>query len=401
MPRKATASKEKAYDVGADGPDSAMVSRARTELERGKALFDKDDIKAAAPVLEDALALMTKARAGPGDRIEVLVSISNAYIDSGNLERGEALALEAMGLIGKPGIPVVLKGKATHMMGQTMMRKGDPAAALKHLERAFALFETAGNREWMAHTSRAIGNSYVLMSLYSKAIVYYNRSIKLYQEAGREREVWYVRNNIALSMGLQGNYSDAIKELEVVLVNVTRLEDRNMVAMCHSNMGFFHQHLGQFDRALQHYEEGLRIARAEGNIRVDSSAIIGMVDVAVGKGDIDGALRMINENFKALMATKSNELMGQALKSRGTVYRERGELKKAEDDFALAERMLVTGNDRVTLAELYIEWARTMAKANEKGRARGLFDRAGAIYRELTLPLLQKELEKAMKDCGL
>jgi len=399
MPEKRTENKQKAVD--GPRPDPVLASRARQALERGKALLEKDELKAAAPVLEEAHAVMTKANACLADRLDSTVSLSNINIQLGTFDRGEALAFEALDLIKGPDVPVILKGQANHIYGLALLRKGDLALSLKHLERALTLFEAGKTKEWVAHTCRHIGNAYSQRSLYGKAIVYYNRSMRIYQELAREREVWYVRHNIAMANGALGNFKEAINEMELVLENVTRMDDLDMQAMCHTNMGNFHIDLREFDKALQHYYEGERIARSIGNRWTDAYNTIGMVTALVEKGDLEGAQKVMDERFRSLMASKANDIMGSALRARGSLFRERGELKKAEDDFMLAERLLAQEHIQLSLIEVYREWGRTAAKAKDQRRARELFGKARAILTELKLPLIEKELDKVMKGCGL
>jgi len=399
MPDNKIKTKGKAPD--GPRPDAVLLPRARQALERGKALLEKDDLKAAAPVLEEAHALMTNADAGLADRLDSLVSLSSVKIQLGVFDKGEALALEAIELIKGPDVPVTLKGQANYIYGLALLRKGELTLSLKHLERALTLFETGKNKEWLAHTCRHIGNAYSQRSQYSKAIVYYNRSLRIYQELGREREVWYVRHNIAMANGTLGNFRDAITEMALVLENVKRLDDQDMLAMCHTNMGNVHIELREFDRALQHYDEGGRIARNIGNRWTDAYNTIGMVTALVEKGDLDRAQKVMDENFKSLMASKANDVMGSILRARGSLLRERGNLKKAEDDFALAERLLAQDKIQLSLVEVYREWAKTAAKAKDVRRARELFGKARAILTELKFPLLEKELDRVMKECGL
>jgi tetratricopeptide (TPR) repeat protein len=382
-------------------PDPPLVAKARRALEGGRALIDKDDLKAAVPLLEEALSLMARPTTRPLDRLEVLVNLSYVFSQTGNLNRGESLALEALELMKGPDVPVLLKGQANYVRGFVLLSKGDFSAALTHIERALSLFQTAGNKEWMAHNCRLMGNAYSLNSQYGKAIVYYKRAIKLYQEVGRDREMWFVRHNMALSLGSQGNYTDAIKEMEVVLVNVARLDDRRLMASCHSNLGIFHLHVGQFDKAFQHFNDGARLARDMGDHWTETYSILGKIEVLLGRGDVDGAQRLMEEHYKSFMASKSTDIMGQTLRVKGIINRTRGGLKKAEDNLALAVRLLAEDPNQVALSEVYIEWGRTAAMATDRKKARQLFGKARAIYKNLKLPLREKNVERVMRECGL
>lgn len=378
-------------------PDPLLLPMARVMFSKGKALMQKDNYKEALGTIEGAMELMERARAGPEDMVPLLVVRSRLYLFMGELDKSEAFALRSMEMITRPGIKAFLKGEATGMYGLALLARGDLVKCLENLERALSLYETAKDKDGIATSTRLIGNVYLMRSQYGKALAYYKRSLKLCEELHNVKEVGGTLNNIALAKGLQGLHSDAIKDFNKMLEVFTDETHQRLRASVHTNIGYFNCLLGKWDEALKHYDESVAISKRVGYGRVDGYNIVGRAEVLVGRGDVRGAEKTINECYKAVMGSKNEDVMGRLMRVRGVIHREKREMEKAEEDFSMAERFLGVGGHEVFLAQNYIEWARARLLKGDGAGAKALFDKARKIYRDLNLSILERALDEIIK----
>jgi len=382
-------------------PSPEQMTMARQKAGVGKGLKNDGKYKEARAELEGALEMMEQAGASPEERVPVLLDLSHANLRLGNIDRCMALAEEAMRSIALPGLPIGLKGEMTMQYGIALTSKGDLVEGLKNLERALALFETAGDKVGVAKACRNIGNVYAGRSVFGKALAYYSRALKLHDELGMMRDRWYTLYNVALVKRDQALYSDSFSDFEEMLRYFKGTDDLFMMSRSLANMGVLRLAMGKYDEALRYIDDSSRINKELGEQWVEAMNIVNKAEVLLAMGDVKGARTVISDSTEAIMGTGSEEAKGLALRVRGMVLREEGQFDKAEEDFALGELVFEGRGFGVDLARLYIEWALTALAAKKRGKAVALFGKARAIYRRLSLPIKERELDTIIHAHGL
>jgi len=383
-----------------DGPDWAQIDEVRKRLETARSLKLKNEFKTAIKLLEETVDHAQWMSAGPRDKLEVYVELAKVHAILREAEKSHVYAKKALDLVSSPGLDAYHKGMANAIYGWALHASGDKTGALKYLEKALSLFETAKDKDGIAWVCRGIGNNYLYKGYFSKAIVYYSRALRLNCDTGNEEDTDIVINTMALAKGLQGLYPEAIKDLEGLVARCTKRNNPRIVAVAHSNIAYFYQLMGDWDKALSHYEISSRIKRGFGAPGGDSHNIFGKAEVLVRTGDLNGAERLLEESFGEMMATGSDDIMSRAVRVRGILRSERGDLKKAEEDFANAEGIMLKGGQETILALNYIDWAVNRLRAKDAGGAKELFAKARQIYRSLKLSYLEKELDAIMARYG-
>jgi len=384
-----------------DVPALQEKGEAVGHLMRGKALFEESRFKEALIQFKKATEHLDGPGADPRLMVDALVHISRTRTELGELDKAEAEALRAMELVRRPGMTADLKGMANYVLALALLRRGELDRFLKTMERAASLLETAKDWRVLGDAYRNIGNYYLLKSVYGKALAYYNKALGIFRDHGIEKSVHLTINNLAMVKGLQGNRDEAIKDLGLVLEWSRRVGDIRSEYVSLTNIGYFTLLAGRWGEAIGHIDAALGFRERIPIVRLFAYNMIYKSEALLGLRDIDGADAIMSKHFRSFMATKSGDIMGQALRVRGMVFRERGELKKSEDDFALGEGKLKEGGHEVDRASLYIEWAKTALKMGDERKARELFGRAREIFGRLKLSVLQGELENETRRCGL
>ena len=377
--------------------DAGGIARARELVKQGIDLMEHDGYKEAAASLDKAISLLEGGKAGPEELIRTYVAVSRLNLFTRNLDKCEAFALKAVDQMKKQGVGPSAKGEAMNAYGAALAWKGERTSALANLERALSFFEAAKDEWGVARACRNIGTVHLFRSLFAKSLAYYNRASKIFEELRKEEEMWSILVNIALSKGLQGLYSDAIKDYERIVVHCNKEGRGRLVATSHTNMGYFYQKMGELDKAMEHYEESSRLYGTMEVKGPDFFNIIGKADVLIAKGDMEAADKLLRNHIEALMASSSDDIIGRVQRTSGLISIARGDLKRAEEHFAKAEERLSAAVNEVVRAQVYIDWASARLRAGNGKGATQMFDKAREIFSRLRLPLLERELDIVIK----
>jgi tetratricopeptide (TPR) repeat protein len=377
------------------------VQRARIKRDIANVLSSQGKLREAREVLNEAVAILRKTKAEPDDLIMGLVDLAKVTWRIGELDKGEELAREALKLVTPLGVKGITKGYASWIFGTVRHVKGDHEEAATYLDRALALFESAGHPEGIALTCHNIANLYMQRCQFGKALAYYNRSVKINEELGKKQDVMGSMVNMAISKREQGLYFDALKIFNTTADYFKPRRDVRTVAIITTNTGHTYLSMRRWDDALTKYDESSTLCEMMGERWIESYNTFARSEAFLGKGELHKAEDNMKLNFDGLVSCGSEEIKGRTLRVRGMIFRERGEPAKAEKDFALAEKTLTAGSFETYLALLYVDWAKSALLDKDRGRAKKLFRSARDIYVRLKLPLLERGLNNTMKQYGL
>lgn len=381
--------------------DGRCARELLADISKAKELVAASKPKEAIAILEPLLGSCGVGAEMNGPRALMLAYIASAYQLLGNIEKSLAHSKSALELSGRTGVDQVTKGEVYYVHGTSLRIKGDQKECLVYLTRALALFEACHDNEAIGRTCRAIGSALLNSGLYAKSLAYLMRSLKIYEEMGDRNSLNGTLNNIALSKGFQGMNEEALKDYDRLLeLGVDAQDDRQVATVC-VNIGHFNNRLQRWDTALEHYKKAETVALRVGDRRLSGFIAFGKAEALAGKGQLEEAARTIDASFKDTTATKSDEAMAWTLRARGIISRERGDLRRAQDDFALAEKVLGGGAFDYLVTRIYIEWGKTLVKAGDMNGAKAMFEKARKIYKRNRLALLEKELDMTIKGLGI
>lgn len=399
MPGKLVAIEERKAPKGPG--DGHRGTEVLAKIGKAKELIDASKPMDALAMLEPLLKELE-----PLDDMKGLRALTRAYLATahqllGNIDKSLACTKSALELSGGTGVDPLIKGEVHLAHGVALRIKGDQNESVVFLARALALFEACHDKEAVARTCRAIGSAYLNLGLYVKGLAYLNRSLKFYEDIGDRSAMNASLNNIALSKGFQGMTEEALKDYEKLLSLGEAAGDDRQLATVSVNLGHFNNRLQRWDIALAHYERAEAAVSRLSDKRLGAFIAFGRAEALAGKGMLDEADRVIDASFDEIAATKSDEAMAWTLRARGIVARERGDLGRAQDDFALAEKFLSKGAFAYIITRVYIDWGKTLFKAGDIKGARALFEKARDVFKRNKLPLLEKELDETVADCRL
>lgn len=166
-----------------------------------------------------------------------------------------------------------------------------------------------------------------MCAISKKSRQYAEQALFLAQEIGFREEELLAYSNLGVTCTISGDYDRALEHFldSLKLAEKIKLKD---ISGIYNNVGGVLVELGEFEQALQYFEKALRFSRPE-NKAVRAHTLGNMGEVIRKTGDFDRAIQLLEES-KALYEEIGNvhDLAG-VYYSMGNIYLEWGESEKA------------------------------------------------------------------------
>ena len=221
----------------------------------------------------------------------------------GAYEDAETELRQALDLLG--GARIAEAGQAELWLGRTAERRGDKDLAMEHYRRANEVLQEAQDRDELD----------LAEAQYSAGMVHYWRAHK--QPARMKEHMEAARGAFLACIETRRGRGD-----EVGMRNVL-----NMLATTYAVEG-------DLDRALQHYEESLRIGERVGDLWGTTKPLINMGRIHLMKGDGDRALATYLRALKILLKIGDQHGLASVYRNAADVYLARGDYANAIDYYA-------------------------------------------------------------------
>jgi eukaryotic-like serine/threonine-protein kinase len=288
--------------------DTRMDLRVRLDLkiQLGSVLRGQSELRRSIEVLRDAASLGARAF-GASDPLVVRaqLELGEALIAAGDYEAAAAL-VHSMG----PASPGDADGpvKFALLAATVASRRGDPAEAFRHLDAAVAHCADACSPRLRLDVLNAQGEVYGTFDRNALALASFEKAAALTEDI---YGVVHVEHAAALD-GLgrayrrMGRAEDARRVAQAVLdiddrVGIPKLDWRRATHL--HRLATAHHDLGQFDRALELFEQAIAISKAISDD--DQSLAIDLRNVAIAYyklGQFEPAIRHMNDALARLTA---------------------------------------------------------------------------------------------------
>jgi CHAT domain-containing protein/lipopolysaccharide biosynthesis regulator YciM len=362
------------------GEAEALNELAETSVMQGE--FER-----AVEFVERARALDPRA-VGPIRLAEILFIAGSVHFYRGDYERAMGLyrrSLEAYERGGnKAQVSSTLSG-----IGAIHYLKGEYAVATEIHRRSLKLAEESGDLTAIAFAKFSLGADYRMQGDYATALRYYEQSLSLNEQLadeearrggvtrspGREaRENATVLRHIGTTHLLQGNYPLALRYFERVLRLDEEARDELGLAYSLGYMGGAYRAQGRYDEALDHLERSLRLfekMEVRDGVARTLATLGGVYQL---RGDSERALAYFRRSLELRERMDAKEGVAVSLLGVATAHASRGEyapaLEVAERAAALARRI---GSPHVLWGALLVA-GRAHFALGHVGEARRAFD---------------------------
>lgn len=132
----------------------------------------------------------------------------------------------------------------------------------------------------------------------SKALEFFNRSLKISEEIGDRSGIATSLNAIGAVYSNKGNIPMALEYYGRALKIQEEMHDQNGTAISLINIGFIYQNQGEINKALLYYMKGLKIQEEIGNKYGMARALNNIAFIYQNQGEISKALAYYNKGLK-------------------------------------------------------------------------------------------------------
>ncbi|MBT6515684.1 MAG: tetratricopeptide repeat protein [Crocinitomicaceae bacterium] len=226
------------------------------------------------------------------------------------------------------------KSDALNSFGIWYKRLGDYAKAINYFTKSLKIYEEIGFKNGIADIFNNIGGIYSNRGDYAKAIDYYKKSLKIYEEIGVGK-IEVAIMNIGRCFADQGEYAKAVNYYTKSLNIAKEIGDKNSIAFNLYSIGEIHSYQGEYAKAIDYFTKCLKIKEEVGGKMGIAYALNSIGDSFYNQGDyakaIDNSSRSlaIAQELGVAIATK------EAASSLWKVNKKLGKYKKALEMYEL------------------------------------------------------------------
>jgi CHAT domain-containing protein/Tfp pilus assembly protein PilF len=313
---------------------------------------------------------------------------------------------------------------------------GEYQKALISLREALPLWSGDGH----AYTLHMIGGVYARLGEAQKAIDYHSQAAAMWRGMEKEPQLTEAERNLIarhadgqlVNIGAvyasTGQWKQALENYENALLPARKNKLLSIdAARILSKMGYANLALGNFQKALDNFDESLPVLQRESDRVNEAATMRGIGEVHAAWSEPQKALEYFDHALSLERSTADQPGEAATLFSTARVHRDMEELKQARVEIELALNLIETTRSKVTSPELrasylaskqdyyefYVDllmrlearhpnegYAALALRANERSRARSLLDvfgEAGSDIRQGVDPVLL-ERERAIRQ---
>ena len=175
-------------------------------------------------------------------------------------------------------------------LGNAYLSLGEYDKAIEYYEKGLEISHAIGDKSGIASKNGNLGNAYLSLGEYDKAIEYYEKGLEISHAIGDKSGIASKNGNLGNAYLSLGEYDKAIEYCEKGLEISHAIGDKSGIASNNGNLGNAYLSLGEYDKAIEYCKKGLEISHAIG----DKSGI------ASNNGNLGNAHRCIGEYKVAL-----------------------------------------------------------------------------------------------------
>ena len=221
------------------------------------------------------------------------------------------------------------KINAYYLMGISNYLKSDYTKALDYYQRSLKIQEEIGDKKASASTINNIGIIYKQQGDYPKALEYYQRSLKINEEIGDKKGSALTINNIGIIYKQQGDFPKALEYYQRSLKINEEIGDKKGIAYAIGNIGFVCKIQGNYPKALEYCKKALTISQEIGDKKASASNIHNIGLIYHDQGDFPKALEYYQRSLKMEEEIGDKKGIASTINNIGIIYKQQGDYPKA------------------------------------------------------------------------
>jgi adenylate cyclase len=223
--------------------------------------------------------------------------------------------------------------KAIHKIAREGYLNFKPDSAFYYAQLHYDFAKTKGLKKQMADALIIQGYSYQIRSDYPKALDYFQRSLKIYEEISDKKAIANSLVNIGQIYISQDEYSIAMDYFQRSLAKYEEISDKKGVVTTLTNIGYIYDNQGYISKALSYFRRGIKVYEEIS----DEEGIAGVLGdigyIYMRDGNYSKALEYFHRSLKLYEESNSKYFMSSILIGIGSVYMDQENYLKALEYF--------------------------------------------------------------------
>ena len=199
------------------------------------------------------------------------------------------------------------KVKCLNNLGVAYRKLNLEKEAFKVYFEALDLSERLKNKRSIAIALHGIGNVFIDIEEYTKALHYFKKGYKLELERGNEKGQEYSLSNIGEVLLYKTEYDSAYVYLSKALELTKKYKRKESEAIQYNLLGLLFQKKGDFNKSTAYYKEAIPLFTKENNIRYLSNTLINVGKNQLNSGNFKDAEDNIKVGLSSAKMIKSKE----------------------------------------------------------------------------------------------
>jgi tetratricopeptide (TPR) repeat protein/CHAT domain-containing protein len=229
-----------------------------------------------------------------------------------------------------------------------------------------------------------LGNLVFIRDEHEKALEYYNRSLKIYEELGSRRFMAYPLAQIGSIHYKRREYDKAMENYEQALGVSEEFRDYSSVCATLHQIGMIHEERHEFEKAEEYYSRSMKIA-GQTNDRANFATSLRQAGVLMHKSGFDNgkALDFYHQSLEIFEELNDRAGIATTLTMIGDVYLEMSQYEKASEYYFHSLRIREELGSRLDIAALLQQIATIHDKQGAHEKALEYSERSLNIREEL------------------
>jgi len=194
-------------------------------------------------------------------------------------------------------------------------------------------FKNSDDQEKAVFYLNKAGDKAQSLYAFKNAINYYRDSIKILELTELEKEqltqLSEIYNKLAFSQSIIGERKEAEINLTKALEYCRKIRDKDSESLILMSMGNLYGDMGQWDKAIEYFQDSLLISEEINNLRRKASILKGIGLACLFKGDTSTGYSYLKESINICKEIKALDVYAMALNNIGIYYDMLGRWKKA------------------------------------------------------------------------
>lgn len=231
------------------------------------------------------------------------------------------------------------------------------------------LLEKVKDKEEKSDILREVGIIFSYLGEFDKALEYYKKALKLYEELGRKERIANQLGNIGIVFNIKGELDKALEYFEKALKLFEESGGKEGIAAQLGNIGIVYKNKGEFDKALEYLKKALEIDEELGEKEGIAIQLGNIGIVYKNKGEFDKALDYFKMALKLNEELERKKGIANQLGNLGVIYGIRGEFNKALEYFEKALIIFKEMGSKIEIAKTLMNMGDIFIQKMNKKRA--------------------------------